>query len=357
MPDSRQPDPEQTLTNSNDVSGVFPSCTGSSRISAGSESGYHPLGGRIPRMRVLITFTLAVALAGTGVAAASEDVVENVSLPGGIAGIAGALGLEPNIDRARAMAELARVIYSVREGVNDTADARLRDLDAYLDAVSRFQSSLDQLDAATRGISLQNAADRNERNRLEAFLALIGLRLRERNRRFTVERRSDSSAAERAQLLQRIGVDLTDVVARLNRRFDPIEDSFRYGSDPASRSVWETAVFRRKTPDLVPAILGDRRAALLCHGLASVDDQTLVFLGANAERLKRLYEEHSAAFAAFGGSLRIRNGRVVTPGGPDAEAVWEAVLGERVDQPETFIRELFGRSAGHAAYRMTWRRT
>ena len=45
------------------------------------------------------------------------------------------------------MAELARVIYSVREGVNDTADARLRDLDAYLDAVSRFQSSLDQLDA------------------------------------------------------------------------------------------------------------------------------------------------------------------------------------------------------------------
>ena len=166
--------------------------------------------------------------------------------------------------------------------------------------VTRFQSSLNSCDSRTRGISLQNAADRNERNRLEAFLALIGLRLRERNRRFTVERRSDKSAAERAQLLQRIGVDLTDVVAQLNRG-----DSIRLEipSDtvpiPLSRSVWETAVFRRKTPNLVPAILGDRGAALLCHGLASVDDETLVFLGANAELLKRLSKKTLGCICSF----------------------------------------------------------
>ena len=144
----------------------------------------YALARRIPNMRYVIAFTLAVVFTGSSVATAADSVVENVSLPGGIAGIAGALGLEPSIDRARAMPELARLIYSVREGVNDTVDARLQDLEAYLDTVSRFQSSLDRLGASTRGISLQNAADRNERRRLEDFLDLIGLRLRQKNRRF-----------------------------------------------------------------------------------------------------------------------------------------------------------------------------
>ena len=302
-------------------------------------------------MRYVIAFLLAAAFAGSSVATATESVVENVSLPGGIAGIAGALGLEPSIDRARAMPELARLIHSVREGVNESVDARLQDLEAYLDTVSQFQSSLDSLDASTRGISLQSAADRNERRRLEAFLDLIGLRLRQKDRRFVVERRTDTRGAERAQLLQRIGVDLTDVVARLNQnetiRLEIPSDTVPI---PLTRSVWETAILRRKTPNLVSAILGDRRAALLCHGLAAADDETLAFLGTNAELLHRLYEEHSAVFAAFGESLHIRNGRVVAPGGQDAAAIWEAVLDERVDQPERFIRELFSRSSGHAAY-------
>ena len=301
-------------------------------------------------MRYVIAFTLVAAFAGSSVTTATESVVETVSLPGGIAGIAGALGLEPSIDRARAMPELARLIYSVREGVNDTADARLRDsnLSGHRLAVPVISGPSGCLNARHQ---LAEGCRQNERNRLEEFLDLIGLRLRQKDRLFMVERRTDSRATERAQLLQRIGVDLTDVAARLNRngviRLEIPSDTVPI---PLTRSVWETAIFRRKTPNIVSAILADRQAALLCHGLASLDDETLAFLGANTDLLKHLYENILPLFAAFGGSLHIRNRRIVTPGGPDTAPIWEAVLDERVDRPERFIREFFGRSAGHAAY-------
>jgi len=254
------------------------------------------------------------------------------------------LGLEPSIDRARAAAEFARLIHSVGEGTNAENDSRLRDLDAYLTTVTQFQSSLDRLDAGTRGISLDKAGDGDERRRLESFLDLIGLRLRRKNRTYVVESRADKEAAERAALLTSIGMNLTDVASRLNaggtvRLAVPSETI----PIPLPRSVWESVIFERKTPHLLPAILGDRRAALLCHGLASLDDETLGYLGANANLLRRLYSDHPGAFAAFGSSIRIRNGRIVAPGGQAGAAIWEAVLDESIERPERFIRELFAR--------------
>ncbi|MEO5738994.1 MAG: hypothetical protein ABIS29_00170, partial [Vicinamibacterales bacterium] len=296
-------------------------------------------------MRVIVSLGLLVAAFSSSVIAAPlERASEDALLPGGVVGMARVLGLEPSIDRARAVAEFARLIHSVGEGTNAETDSRLRDLEAYLTTVTQFQASLDRLDAGTRGISLQKATDKNERRRLEAFLDLIGLRLRRKNRTFVVERRDDKEAEERIALLTSIGMNLADVASRLTgggtvRLAVPSETV----PIPLPRSVWETVIFDRKTPHLLPAILGDRRAALLCHGLASLDDETLKFLGANADLLRKLYSDHPGAFAAFGSSIRIHNGRVVAPGGQAGAAIWEALLDESIERPERFIRELFSR--------------
>ena len=121
---------------------------------------------------------------------------------------------------------------------------------------------------------------------------------------------------------------------------------------PLSADVWSRAVFHRTIApgDLVVAILEDRRAALLCHGLAGEDDETLTFFAEHPAVLADLYDRAPAAFAAFGANLRIRGGRVVPPGAEPGVALWEAVVGERVDRPDRFVRALYGNNDGRVAY-------
>jgi hypothetical protein len=121
---------------------------------------------------------------------------------------------------------------------------------------------------------------------------------------------------------------------------------------PLTAASWGRAIFRRPidADQLVAAIISDRRASLLCHGLAALDDDTLEFLSQHLDALTRLYEEDAASFAAFGASLHIRAGRVVPPGGDAAIPLWEGVLGERVDAPDRFVTALFGLHGGRLAY-------
>ena len=55
-------------------------------------------------------------------------------------------------------------------------------------------------------------------------------------------------------------------------------------------------------------------------------------------------------FAAFGESLRIRDGRIDVPGGEIGRAAWEAVVGEKLDRPERFAQRLFEDDRGRLAY-------
>ena len=123
-------------------------------------------------------------------------------------------------------------------------------------------------------------------------------------------------------------------------------------SVPLNAETWSAAVFRRRVPPdrLVTTILMDRRASLLAAGLAMLDDETLEFLSAHPVTLGELYEKSAPAMAAFGASLRIHDGRIVTPGGVEATPIWEAVVGAPVGEPERFILLLFGEFAGRVAY-------
>ena len=121
---------------------------------------------------------------------------------------------------------------------------------------------------------------------------------------------------------------------------------------PLSSAVWSRAVFRHTVPvsQLAVAVLSDRRATLLARGLAGLDDETLNYVAEHPLLVTFLYERASAPFAAFGGVLRIRQGRLVPPGGPDAVPLWEAAVRAPVSAPDTFIRLLFGESDGRLAY-------
>jgi len=120
---------------------------------------------------------------------------------------------------------------------------------------------------------------------------------------------------------------------------------------PLDASIWRETLLQRPVPDnqIVGAILTDRQTALLYHGLAGLDDETLAWLGPERDTLRHLLR-HAGAFGVFGPSVRVRAGRIVVPGGVDAEPMWQALLGADPARPSVFVRRLFGDDSGVLAW-------
>jgi hypothetical protein len=286
-------------------------------------------------------------------AAASTGVIEEVPIVGGTAPFAQALGINPPPDPARFIPELSRLLYNIPEGKNPELDAKVQRLTHYLELVRTFQASLAAVQGKDGSINLSAARQKYDRDRLKDFFETIGLKLREKNRAFSVERTNNKEAAERVRLLKQLGVDLEQLQSRLNAgesvRIDVPTESIPI---PLSTMTWSTVIFQRQVAprDLAATILSDRNAALLSRGLAGLDDPTLEFLAQHPNMLARLYEHDAAVFGAFGDALRIRGGAVVPAGGPPAIALWEGLVDEKTAKPDRFVRELFSNAGGHVAY-------
>ncbi len=98
------------------------------------------------------------------------------------------------------------------------------------------------------------------------------------------------------------------------------------------------------------AILQNRRAALLYHGVAALDTETRDYLGGNPKLLEAISrEDRVAIFATFGRSFHVRGGRVEPPGGAEAAPLWEATAGETLAEPDAFIPRALDRNGGRFA--------
>ena len=120
---------------------------------------------------------------------------------------------------------------------------------------------------------------------------------------------------------------------------------------PLSAVVWSEVLRRPVAPERVFAtVMSDAAAALLLHGLAALDDETLQFFVDHPAVVRQLYERGASAFAGYVSHLEVRGNRVAVPGGDRAAPLWEALLGEQTGQPGRFIRQLFIKGDGRLAY-------
>ena len=119
---------------------------------------------------------------------------------------------------------------------------------------------------------------------------------------------------------------------------------------PLDPGIWRETILQQPVPDreLVAAILDDRRAALLYHGLAALDDETLAWLGPDRETLLQVRQQ-AGLFATFGRSIHVRGGRVLVPGGSDAEPLWTALTGVDPGRPAAFVQRIFRDDDGKLA--------
>ena len=207
--------------------------------------------------------------------------------------------------------------------------------------------------AGSRGLSLAMAQTATERSVLRDALEAIGLRLREQRRTFAVEPHSGRTEGQLRTRLIGAGIDSAAIAKRLNAG-----ETVTVSADRADvplllpSDVWTAAVFEQPTPParLFSAIVRDRRASLLYYGLQSMTASTRMYLTRTPELLRAMYSD-AGAVAAFGGAFRVdAGGRVLVPGGRQAEDLWEDLVGESVSQPERFGRTLFGRDGGRLAY-------
>ena len=121
---------------------------------------------------------------------------------------------------------------------------------------------------------------------------------------------------------------------------------------PFGESVWATGVFSRRVPggNLALATLTAPRPAFLYYGAMGLDDETRAWFAADPGRIERMGLRAAGAFAAFGPSLRVRAGRVETPGGEAAAAIWEELVGASPADAGAFVDSLFAQRAG----RLVW---
>jgi hypothetical protein len=120
---------------------------------------------------------------------------------------------------------------------------------------------------------------------------------------------------------------------------------------PLDASIWRETLLPKPVPNeqLIATILTDRTTALMYHGLAGMDDDTLAWLGAERGTLQHLMKR-PGAFAVFGPNIRIHAGEIAVPGGESAKPVWQALLGGDPAKPANFIRRVFSDDEGWRAW-------
>jgi hypothetical protein len=119
---------------------------------------------------------------------------------------------------------------------------------------------------------------------------------------------------------------------------------------PFTPEMWITGVFARRAPtNLAHATLTAPRPAFLYYGAMGLDDETRAWFAASPSRIERM-GQRAGAFAAFGPSLRIRGGRVETPGGEVAAEVWAKLVDASPADAEPFVERLFEARLGRLAW-------
>jgi hypothetical protein len=287
-----------------------------------------------------------------GVQAAPEP-LRTITIPGTPGAFGAALGLQTTaVERSRFMLELVRHVWGLNGGhLNVAVFDRLV---LQVKALQRLQKAWFNARGRDNGIGLEDA---RSSGKARTFLALIGLKLEERGRdgrpEIVVDPSSEGLQARDA--IAASGVDEAAVAAALNagRRVNFTLSSFAVPL-PLLPSVWTRRILRSPvdTEWLFAGILAHRQAALLYHGLLSLDPETLAFFASQPVLVERIASEHAPVFAVYGRSIHVRAGRVVVPGGdvPEVVELWEGATGRKVTDPLRFIDQLLRKGSGRLAY-------
>ncbi len=153
--------------------------------------------------------------------------------------------------------------------------------------------------------------------------------------------------AERAFLTIDSGFPLTDLEQTLQ---GGAAFQYSYASTDVpvlfSAPDWNVSNKKKLRSDstAVDTILGDRMIGRLYWALSKMDPETRLSL--RRMRGTRKLIEYGALLDFYGEHIRIRHGRVLVPGGTEAESGWEDLAGANPSDPAEFIPSLLTKDNG-----------
>jgi hypothetical protein len=309
-----------------------------------SSSRLHP---RLRRFPVLASFCLIAAAPAGAQSESGHASWSQLDVPGTPAALAWAAGLDP---QAKSLTPEWVLLETIRAIHGEPDTPLLRNVQDYLRLINAYEA--DRRALGDR-VSLGLAADRQRREAFETFLETAGFGLG-RSRRGEPEqvvRRTDAESADRRTLLTAAGTAIERLEARLNAGEEVTAASLAVPwfsvPLPLDREWWDATLGPGVDP--FTAMVTDRRAALLFYGLSSLDADTRKYL-VDAPHLVPELLRNASVFAAYGGHLRVRRGRIEVPGGDEAAAWWETLVGAPVTSPDQFITRLLKLRSGRTAY-------
>jgi hypothetical protein len=159
----------------------------------------------------------------------------------------------------------------------------------------------------------------------------------------------------RREALGAAGIDIDDVARRLaaGERVGLSIPTFE-APLPMGWNTWQQHIPRSvQTPErMLQWLLRDSsgRGAALYVGSTGLDPLTAVLFAGNAELIEAAKTNYKA-FAAFSATLRLRNGGIVTPGGPEMEPLWaDFANGTPPTEPAAFVLQMLTRDDGRGLW-------
>src|SRR5207237_8197183 len=104
---------------------------------------------------------------------------------------------------------------------------------------------------------------------------------------------------------------------------------------------------QRQAGDEVQGLLEDRAVARLYWAMSRMDNETRDLLR-RSPGLQKLIPV-AGVLDFFGSYISVRSGKVLVPGGVQAEFAWKELVGAGPDAPEHFIMRLLARDKGWLA--------
>ncbi len=273
------------------------------------------------------------AKAGT----AAPTTVHTVLIPGPLRSFMRMAAISQKVSPADVLPLLARNVY-MQGYQQGTPTEYLLLLDRYVQQARELQI----LAGSSNTIHVQNCDDAG------TLVQILGYRIREGCGQKNVF--LETANPERAFLTIDSGFPLTELETALQEG-----TPFIYAY-PASRvpvlfdeNDWISlyAAKRRTAGDLVEVLVNDPEVARLYWALAKDDAETRLVLH-QAPGLRALLPL-APTLDFYGGEISIRSGRVIVPGGTNAEPVWKELAGASPRSPADFVPRLLSKDEGWLA--------
>jgi Flp pilus assembly protein TadD len=190
-------------------------------------------------------------------------------------------------------------------------------------------------------------ADKKSEKQTETVLALLGWRLRGNKQQLTIESNEKESQARKQDLSAALAIDQGGM-----------QSAFQAGKPFRIEIPWEWAPLAMDEPIIRQLAQAERLAgglpeafvvnpdlARFYTGMTNLNRETATALMSSISPVS-LAGRYAGLFAFYSSALAVNGGRVLAPGGTQADAVWTSLAGVPPSDPTRFFQALFGKDDG-----------